>query len=361
MRLIPSRKNKTEAGLPSGTLIHVGERKMEEVRINVLDYNSKELIVSEIENIEECKVFKEKDTVTWINIDGLHDIDLIRNLGDMYDLHPLLLEDILNTTQRPKVEYYENYIFFVLKMIYFDKSKEEVTAEQISIVLGDRFVISFQESSGDVFDPIRERIEKSKGRIRNNGADYLSYALMDAIVDNYFIVLEKLGVYIEDIENELIEEPKMETMYSIHSLKREMIFLRKSVWPLREVISNLMREDSPLIEENTGLFLRDLYDHTIQVIDAIEAYRDTLSGLLDLYMSSISNRMNEVMKVLTIIATIFIPLTFIAGIYGMNFDPASSIYNMPELDWTYGYPGALIAMLIVSLLMIYYFRKKEWL
>lgn len=361
LKLIPSKKQKTKVGLPSGTLIHIGERKMEEVKIKLIDYDSERLIEKEIDDIEECRKFKEKKTVTWINVDGLHDIELIRKLGDMYGLHPLLLEDILNTTQRPKVEDYEDYIFFVLKMIYFDQSREEITAEQISIVFGENFVLSFQESSGDVFDPIRERINKSKGRIRTSGPDYLSYALIDAIIDNYFIVMEKIGEKIEEIESELMESPTEETMYSIHSLKREMIFLRKSVWPLREVINNLMRDESPLIKESTDLFLRDLYDHTIQVIDTIEAYRDTLSGLLDLYMSSISNRMNEVMKVLTIIATIFIPLTFIAGIYGMNFNPSSSIYNMPELNWSYGYPAAIISMLIVSLLMIYYFMKKEWL
>ncbi len=334
---------------------------MEKVKIQLIDYDSEELTEKEIEDITECKRYRERETVTWINVDGLHNIDLIKKLGDMYGLHPLLQEDILNTTQRPKVEDYEDHIFFVMKMIYFDQSREEITGEQISIVFGSNFVLSFQESTGDVFDPIRDRIKKSKGRIRTSGADYLSYALIDAIIDNYFIVMEKVGEEIEDIENELMEEPTEETMYSIHSLKREMIYLRKSVWPLREVINNLMREESPLIKETTDLFLRDLYDHTIQVIDTIEAYRDTLSGLLDLYMSSISNKMNEVMKVLTIIATIFIPLTFIAGIYGMNFDPATSVYNMPELNWAYGYPVALLAMLVVSLFMVYYFRKKEWL
>jgi magnesium transporter len=267
----------------------------------------------------------------------------------------LVLEDILDTTQRPKMEDFESYIYFALKMLYQPEKNSEIIVEQISLILGNNFVISFQESEGDVFNPIRDRIRSNKGRIRKMGSDYLAYALIDAIVDNYFVILEKIGDKIESIENKLIEDPSPENLQTIHYLKREMIFLRKSVWPLREVISVMQRSETELICKSTEIFLRDVYDHTIQVIDTIETYRDMISGMLDIYMSSVSNKMNEVMKVLTIFAAIFIPLTFIAGIYGMNFE------FMPELHWEYGYLMVWIIIFVVGLSMIVYFRRKNWL
>jgi len=275
-------------------------------------------------------------------------------MGNHFNIHPLVLEDIANTGQRPKMEDFVDYIFIVLKMLYYDDKENETKAEQVSVVLGSNFVISFQESEGDVFDPIRERIKSDRGRIRKMGADYLAYALIDTIVDNYFAILEKLGEKIEDIEDELVTNPALETLQTIHRLKREMIFLRKSVWPLREVISRLERWESPLINKSLDIYLRDVYDHTIQVVDSIETFRDMLSGLLDIYLSSVSNRMNEIMKVLTIIATIAIPLTVITGLYGMNFQ------FMPELQWRWSYPLVLLAMLTLGILMIRYFRRKKW-
>ncbi|MBN2604059.1 MAG: magnesium/cobalt transporter CorA [Candidatus Thermoplasmatota archaeon] len=348
-------KSRKKGGLPPGALIHIGDKKLEKTRIKILDYSENEFNEKTFEHIEECFPFKDKETVTWINIDGIHDVDVIEKLGKHFDVHPLVLEDILDTTQRPKMEDFESYIYFVLKMLYKHEKNSEIIVEQISLILGNNFVISFQESKGDVFDPIRERIRNNKGRIRKMGADYLAYALIDAIVDNYFVVLEKIGDKIGGIEDKLIEDPSPKNLKTIHYLKREMIFLRKSVWPLREVISALQRSESELVHESTGIFLRDVYDNTIQVMDTIETYRDMISGMLDIYMSSVSNKMNEIMKVLTIFAAIFIPLTFIAGVYGMNFD------IMPELHWEYGYPMAWIIILAVSLSMIFYFRKKNWL
>ena len=309
----------------------------------------------EAKEVEECFPFKDKPTVTWINIDGIQRIDVIEKIGKHFNLHPLALEDIVNTGQRPKMEDFVDYIFVVLKMLYYDEKERETKAEQLSLVLGPNWVISFQENEGDVFDPIRERIRADKGRIRKMGADYLVYALIDAVVDNYFIILEKIGEKIEEIEDELVANPAPETLQAIHNLKRQMIFLRKSVWPLREVISRLERWESQLINKSTDIYLRDVYDHTIQVIDAIETFRDMLSGMLDIYLSSVSNRMNEVMKVLTIIATIFIPLTLVAGLYGMNFR------YMPELEWPWGYPLVLFFMFAIGVLMLIYFRKKKWL
>jgi len=347
-------KRSKKIGLPPGTPIHVGEKKIDRVRIKIIDYDEAQFQEKEAKTVEECFPFKDKPTVTWINIDGIHQVDIIEKIGTHFNIHPLVLEDIVNTGQRPKMEDFVNYIFVILKMLYYDEKINETKTEQISLILGSNFVISFQENEGDVFDPIRERIRSDRGRIRKMGADYLAYALIDTIVDNYFIILEKLGEKIEDIEDELVTNPALETLQTIHSLKREMIFLRKSVWPLREVISRLERWESPLIDKSLNIYLRDVYDHTIQVIDSIETFRDMLSGLLDIYLSSVSNRMNEIMKVLTIIATIAIPLTVITGIYGMNFQ------FMPELQWQWSYPLVLLAMLTLGILMIRYFRRRKW-
>jgi magnesium transporter len=343
-----------KVGLPPGTLVHVGERKAEHPRIRILDYDHENFQEKDIEKIEECFAFKEKPTVTWINVDGLHEVDIIEKIGAYFGIHPLVLEDILHTAQRPKTEDSGDYIFVVVKMLFYNGEKGEIVAEQMSMILGPNYVISFQERQGDVFDPIRERIRNGKGRIRKAGADYLAYVLIDAIVDHYFVILENLGERIESIEEELITNPIPETLQMIHKLKGFMVFLRKSVWPLRELVNSLERSESPLIAESTGIYLRDVYDHTIQVIETIETFRDMVSGMLDIYLSSVSNRMNEVMKVLTIIATIFIPLTFIAGIYGMNFK------YMPELEWHIGYPVALAVMLLVVAFLVLYFRRKKW-
>jgi magnesium transporter len=349
------KKRSQKAGLPPGTLVHVGEQKSEKTRITVLDYDGDRLVEKELTGVEECLLLKARPTVTWINVAGLHQIEVLEKLNECFGLHPLVLEDILNTTQRPKMEDFGDYIYIVLKMIYLPGPGQEAVTEQVSLILGPNYLISFQEAGGDVFDPIRERIRSGKGRIRKMGADYLAHALLDAIVDHYFIILEKLGEDVEDLEETLTNNPTTRTMQAIHQLKRKMIFLRKSVWPLREVVGSLERGESPLIQPSTGIYLRDIYDHTIQVIDNIETFRDMLSGMIDIYLSSISNRMNEIMKVLTIIATIFIPLTFIVGLYGMNFK------YMPELEWRWGYPLVLLLMLGVSIFMLFYFKRKKWL
>jgi magnesium transporter len=350
-----TKKRSRKAGLPPGTLVHIGEKKAEFPKITIMDYSEAHFQEKEVKTIEECFLFKETPTVTWINIDGLHQVEILEKLGECYGFHPLVLEDILNTDQRPKIEDYGEYLYVVLKMIDQGNQSNEILTEQISLILGPSFVISFQEKEGDVFDPIRERIRSGKGRIRKMGADYLAYALLDSIVDNYFIVMEKLGERIEFLEEELVKRPIPETLQTIHHLKREMIFFRKAVWPLREVIGSLERGELPLVKETTRIYLRDVYDHTIQVIDTIETFRDMVSGMLDIYLSSVSNRLNAVMKVLTIIATIFMPLTFIAGIYGMNFK------HMPELEWKWGYPTVWIAVILIGVSMLIYFKKKGWL
>jgi len=344
-----------QLGLTPGTLVHIGEKKIEKVRIRIIDYDETQLEEKEVKTVEEVFPFKDKPTITWINIDGLHDIEVIEKIGRHFGLHPLVLEDIVNTEQRPKLEDFGDHIFVVLKMLYYDKEKNELEAEQVSLIFGLNFVISFQERLGKIFEPLRERIRKGKGRVRKSGADYLAYALIDSIVDNYFVILEQFGERIEDTEQELATNPTQEILQTIRAFKKEMIFLRKSIWPLREVVNLLERGESPLIHESTGIYLRDVYDHTIQIIDAVESYRDMLSGMLDVYLSSISNKMNEVMKVLTIFAAIFIPLTFVAGIYGTNFS------FIPELEWQWSYFVFLAVLVLIGISMLAYFRRKKWL
>ena len=341
-------------GLPPGSLIYVGKEKATKAKIEIIDYTKNKFTEKTTKKVEECYPFKKKPTVTWLNIVGINDIKVIENIGSHFDIHPLVLEDILNTNQRPKIEDFGEYIFLVLKMVNYDAKANTIDIEQVSIILGKNFVISFQEKEGDVFDLIRARIRNKKAKIRGFGNDYLLYALIDAIVDNYFTVLEQIGEKIETLEDEVLENPSSSIMSAVHSMKRELIFLRKSVWPLREVINNLQRGETKLIDKHTQIYLRDVYDHTIQVIDAVETFRDMASGLADLYLSSISNKMNEVMKILTIFAAIFIPLTFIAGVYGMNF------YFMPELKWRYGYFAVWGIIFTVALGMLLYFKKKKW-
>jgi len=347
------RSKKT--GLPPGSLVYVGEGRSEAVRITVMDYDEQTFTERQVEKVEDCYVFKTTPTVTWINIDGIHDVDVIEKIGGHFGLHSLVLEDIVNPGQRPKFEDFEKYIYIVLRMLTFDESKGKIDSEQVSLILGPNYVISFQERLGDVFGLIRDRIRTGKGRIRKMGADYLAYALVDAIVDGYFGILEGLSEKIEHMEEELVRYPDEKILRQIHYLKREMIGLRKSVWPLRELVSGLERSESWLIKDTTDVFLRDVYDHTIQVIDAVETFRDMVSGMLDIYLSSVSNRMNEVMKVLTIFAAIFIPLTFIAGIYGMNFE------FMPELKYKGGYFIVLGIMFAAATGMLIYFKRKKWL
>ena len=350
------KKRSKKAGLPPGTLVHIGEKKAGEPIITLIDYDEANFQEREVRAVEECFSFREKPTVTWINVEGVHKVEVVEKLGNCFGLHPLVLEDILNTDQRPKMEIYGDYIYIVLKMLYGGDVNHPIEAEQVSLILGSNFVISFQEGKeGDVFDPARERIRSGKGLIRTMGSDYLAYSLIDMIVDSYFLILERLGEKIELLEEALVAHPTATTLQEIRKFKTGMIFVRRVVWPLRELVSGLRRKESPLIKETTEIYLRDVYDHTVQVMDTVELYREMLSGMLDIYLSSVSNQLNSVMKVLTIIATIFMPLTFIAGMYGMNFK------YMPELEWRWGYPVIWLIIVIIGISMLIYFKKKKWL
>jgi magnesium transporter len=349
------KKASEKAGLPPGSPVHVGEIKAEEVKITLIDYDQTNYEERVIDTIEESFPFKETPTITWINVDGLHEIHIIKKIGGHFGLHSLVQEDIVHTGQRPKFENLDEHIFVILKMFHYREEDDEVEAEQVSIIIGTNFVISFQEEEGDTFNFVRDRLRNNRGRIRRMGADYLAYVLIDSIVDNYFSILEQYGEKIESLEEELTTDPGIETLNTIHRLKKDIVLLRRSVWPLREVIGALQREESSLIGDSIMVFIRDLYDHTIQVIDSIDTLQEILSGLQDLYLSSVSNKMNEIMKVLTIFAAIFIPLTFMAGIYGMNFE------FMPELKLRWAYPALWVAMIAVALGLLTFFRRRKWL
>jgi len=348
------KKREEIKGLSPGSLVFVGNQKVENVRIRVIDYDGAQLKEDELKDIAAGAEFKRTNTVTWINVDGLHDLALMKDIASTLDLHPLLMEDILNTGQRPKLEEFDNCLFLVVKMLRYDKEKQMIISEQLSMVSGDTFLLTFQEQPGDVFEPVRERIRKQKGRIRASGIDYLAYALLDTVVDNYIFIIERLGEQIEDIEEEVLEKAEPAVMEKINAFKREMNFLRKSVRPAREAVIQLSKLDSELINDQTVPFLKDLQDLITQAVEAIDTYRDMLSDQLDLYNSVVSNRMNDIMKVLTIFAAIFIPLTFIAGIYGTNFE------YLPELKFKYSYFFFWGAILAVAAVMLIFFRKKKW-
>jgi magnesium transporter len=349
------KKSLKRVGLPPGTLVHIGQKRAEKVRITRITFDEHSFEQKEVKTIEECFPIKDRRDMTWVNIDGLHEVDIIEKVGTHLGLHPLEMEDILNTGERPKFEESEDHIFVILKMLYHEKGKDRITAEQVSMVVGGNYVVTFQETVGDVFDPVRERLEGGKGRMRKLGSDYLAFALVDAIVDNYFVVLESIGERMELLEEAVIEVPTKETLREVHRLRRELLFLRKIIWPLREVINCLERTESNLVKETTKVFLRDVYDHAIQVLDSVETFRDMFSSMLEVYVTSISNRMNEIMKVLTVIATIFIPLTFVVGVYGMNFP-----VQIPPLSLQYGFFVIMGLNLVVALTMLAYFRKKKW-
>ncbi len=367
----PSSKKRDQGlqliDLPAPPLPMEHEKPLEKPKITVIDYDEQHYHEAEVRDVEECFRFRNQPSVTWINIDGLHQMDVLEKLGSCYGIHPLVLEDIL-TDQRPKIEDYDDYIFIVLKMLYYDENKDNkideqdeydlgdtnLDMDQVSMILGPNFIISFKEKEVDVFNPLRDRLRTAKGKIRRQGADYLAYSMIDSIVDHYFLIMEKLGDRFEDLEDVVVSDPQPGVLPTIYNLKRDMLFLRKSVWPLREAISKMQRTDSPLVSEAIKIYLRDVYDHTIQVIENIETFRDMSASLLETYLSSLSNKLNEVIKLLTIISTIFIPLTFLAGVYGMNFR------FMPELESPWGYPAILILMLLVVAVMLGYFRRKEW-
>ncbi len=348
-----SRTRKT--GLPPGTPVYTGLHHDVPVVLSVIDYNEQHCDEKILAGVAQAIPYRDSASVSWINIEGLHRTDLIAQFGERFALHPLVLEDIVHTEQRPKLDDFEEYLYIVVRMLDYDTTQQTITTEQVSIILGKNFVLTFQEKPGDVFETIRTRIRTAKGRIRKMGADYLAYCLLDAIVDHYFLVLERLSLRMEQLEEELLDAASSNTLHALHLLKRELVWLRKSVWPLREVIGTLQRGDSALVCPTTQLFLRDLYDHTIQVIEGLETYRDLLAGMLDVALSTLSLKMNQVMKVLTIITTIFIPLSFIAGIYGMNFQ------YMPELQSHWGYPLTLATMGLIGAAMLAVFRRQRWL
>jgi magnesium transporter len=350
-----TKKTSQKAGMSPGTLMHIGEKKIEKARISLIHYDQERLEEKELQSIEESFPYKDAPPLSWINIDGLHEVGIIEKIGSHFGIHPLTLEDIVNTGQRPKVDDFNDYLYIVFKMLMFDETICHISSEQVSLILGPHFLISFQETEGDVFNFVRERIRKGSIQMRKSGPDYLAYALMDAIVDHYFLILEKMSERIEQFEDRVYSEPTPKILQAIHDLKREIIYFRKQVWPMREVLNTWQKTESPLVQQSNKVFVRDVYDHTIQVIDTIESFRDIIVGMMDLYLSALSNRMNEVMKVLTIIATIFIPLSFIAGIYGMNFK------FMPELEWKWSYPVLWAVLLVIFGGMLLYFKRKKWL
>lgn len=350
-----SRRRSQKIGLSPGSLVYLGDSRAEPIQISIIDYGIDHFHRHQAPGIEDCVKNAAADTVRWINISGIHDVAAIGKLHDAFGIHPLVLEDIVNTGQRPKIDDYDDYVFIVFKMLYSEPGNPSVKHEQVSLIVGKGYVISLQEVGLDIFDPLRERIERGRGRIRTQGSGYLTYALLDTVVDHYFKVLEELGERIEDLEETVIQAPDPDTLAEIQDLKREMLHVRTSLWPMREVMSTLVRGESKVIGKKVNLYFRDVYDHTIHAIDTVDLFRDMLSAILDIYLSSVSNKMNEVMKVLTVMATIFIPMTFLAGVYGMNFD------HMPELHWKWAYPAFWLLMVAILIGMVAYFRRNKWL
>jgi magnesium transporter len=354
-RIIRHRGKKR--GAPPGTAIHTGEKRVEEPRITLIRYGAETFESTEIQPsaIAGCFPPGDQGRVTWLNIDGLHDTELLHGLGQRAGLHGLVVEDIASVGQRPKQEEYEHNHYIVLRSLRYDPASHQVEEEQISFVVGPNYVLTFQEAPGDSFDHVRERLRQGRGQVRQRGADFLAYALMDAVLDEYFTVVEHISSRLEQLEQDVIEEPKTETVAGIHHVRNELLVLRRAVWPLRDLFNALLRDESPLFTAATRVYLRDAYDHAVQVIDSVETMRDLTAGLLDMYLSAVSNRMNETMKVLTLIATLFIPLTFVVGVYGMNFD------FMPELRWPWAYPALWAVMLGIGISMFIWFRRKSWL
>lgn len=358
-RLMKRVSKKT--GLGPGSVVHVGDRKVDEVKISIVDYDQTNHRTHVTGREEDCLPNKDLSSVTWIDVCGLHDVEIVTGIGQKFGIHELVLEDIANTGQRPKIGNTDEYVFIVLKMLYFDDKTDQLLSEQVSLVFGSNYLLSFQERETDVFESVRHRLEKTIPRDKFLGTDYLAHALMDAVVDHYYIVLESIAERIEELEEDLVDNPKHQHIETIYELKRELVGIRRRIWPLREVVGGLERLESPLIHDYTQLYVRDLYEHVVQVSDTVETFRDIVSGLLEIHLSSVSNRMNQVMKVLTIIATIFIPLSFVAGVYGMNFDTSVSPFNMPELGFKYGYIFFWIAVVLIGSGLLILFRRQKWL
>lgn len=341
-------------GLPPGTLVHVGEKPDVNARISVINYDATHFEQKFVETVEEILPYKSGDSKTWVNIEGLHDISIIKAIGDHFNIHPLVQEDILNTHQRTKVEEYEDYVFIVLKKLHHESNSLEIYYEQVSLIITDKFLFTFREYIDDVFDPIIKRLNNGGGKLRSSSPDYLAYSIMDTLVDEYFKFQDSMDELIENLDKKLLTHPTPEMLALLQSMKREMIFARRSATPLREMLFALLHSESRLIHESTKIYIQDVYDHAIRVIEAIDSYRDLITSMLDLYLSSVNNKTNEIMKVLTIFASIFIPLTFIVGVYGMNFQ------YMPELHWKWAYPALWLVMIGLVIALMLYFKKKKW-
>jgi magnesium transporter len=341
-------------GLPPGSIVYLGEKKVEKVTINLTEYDENNSETYEIKSVEEIDPFTDTPQVTWVSVCGLHETEFLKQVGEKFKIHPLVLEDILNTDTRPKIELTDDYLFIVMKLVMFNPEQKILETEQVSFILGKTFLFSFSEKSDEIFNPIRDRINTQLGKIRKRGSDYLLYALMDIVVDHYFLALEKVEDRIETLDDEVINNPERSQIESIYNLRNLLLMMRRSIWPLREIVNQLIKDDSDLLDDSIEPYLRDIYDHTIHITESIEQQREITNGLMEIYLSMMSNKMNEVMKVLTVIATIFIPLTFIVGIYGMNFK------YLPELEWPWAYFAVWGVMIGVTLLMLYYFKRKNW-
>jgi len=355
-QVAPKIRKKTSAkvGLPPGSIFHVGEQKIEKVKITLTEYDEKKLETCEINSVEEIDPYTDTPQVTWVNVCGLHDTEMIKQIGEKFNIHPLVLEDILNTETRPKIEMTDDYIFIAMKMLTYNSNESQIDTEQVSFILGNTFVFSFLEKSDNIFNPIKDRITNNYGRVRKQASDYLFYALMDVVVDQYFLLLEQIEQNIESLDDEVITNADRSQIEKIYNLKNKMLLTRRSLWPLRELFTRLIREESKLINKKIVPYLRDLLDHTMQVTETIELQREITNGLMETHLSMMSFKMNEVMKVLTVIATIFIPLTFIVGIYGMNFP------NMPEMKWPWAYFALWGIMICIVIFMVFYFKRKKW-
>ncbi|MFK7806999.1 MAG: magnesium/cobalt transporter CorA [Saprospiraceae bacterium] len=349
------KKRRTKAGLPPGSVVFLGNQKVEKVFVHHLQYDNEQLNENTLDNHKDI-TFQATDNeqIDWYDVRGLHDTALIESIGKTFHIHPLVLEDVVNTQQRPKFEEYENGIFIIFKSLFFDKTKFEITTEQVALFLTNGLILSFQEAETDLFAAVRQRVHSGRGRIRLRGIDYLAYALLDNVVDNYYVIFDEIEEVIEALEDQLMASPDNSIKGQIHHLKKELLTIRKSIAPLREAVSQFAKSDNELIEDRTVVYIRDLYDHTVQIMDRVETYRDMLNGLQDLYLSEISYKMNQVMQLLAVVTTVFVPLSFLAGLYGMNFE------NIPELKYANGYFVLLGVMVLIVVGLLFFFRKKKW-
>lgn len=339
---------------PPGSVQYVGVQRDQKAKIELIEFNEEEVAEMVLERPEQLNKYLGNDKIKWIRVTGVDDVELISGLGELFQINQLELEDITNTTQRPRMEERKNYIFLVFKALLLNPETKEVTIEQVSLIQGNNYVLSFHETDSGLFDPLRSRILKGNGRVRKMKSDYLTFALADVIIDQYFVVLEDIGDTIEEIENELVIAPGAANQEAIYRLKRRLVYVGRTIWPVRELINEVERSDHPFIHDESRIYFRNIYDHTVQIIETLDSLRDLTSSMMDLYLSSVSLKLNEIMKILTIFSALFIPLTFFAGVYGMNFK------YLPELEWTWGYPLFWIVCVAVTVLMLLYFRRKRW-